>query len=99
MSERESLHDRARRVIPGGVSSGQRAVPGIEDLVVVASSGATFTDDRGKTYVDYHTSFGPQILGHADPDVDAATAEAARRGDLIGVGATDIEIEVAERIV
>jgi glutamate-1-semialdehyde 2,1-aminomutase len=99
MSQRDSLHERARRVIPGGVSSGQRAVPGIEDLVVVAASGATFTDDRGKTYVDYHTSFGPQILGHADPDVDAAAAAAARRVDLIGVGATDLEIELAERIV
>jgi glutamate-1-semialdehyde 2,1-aminomutase len=92
------LAERAARVIPGGVNSGQRRVPGLEDMVVVATSGATFTDAGGRTYTDYHAAFGPTILGHGDPDVDAAVAETARTVGLMGVGVTPIEIDLAERI-
>jgi glutamate-1-semialdehyde 2,1-aminomutase len=92
------LAERAARVIPGGVNSGQRRVPGLEDLVVTATSGSTFTDGNGRTYTDYHAAFGPPLLGHGDPDVDAAVAETARNVGLMGVGVTPIEIELAERI-
>jgi glutamate-1-semialdehyde 2,1-aminomutase len=94
-----SLRDRARAVIPGGVNSAQRQVPGLEDLVVTATHGATFTDDRGRTYVDYHAAFGPPLLGHNDPDVDRAVAEAGARLDNMGIGVTPIEIELAEKLV
>jgi glutamate-1-semialdehyde 2,1-aminomutase len=90
---------RARRVIPGGVNSGQRQVPGLEDLVVVSTSGATFTDDRGRTFTDYHSAFGPPLLGHNDPDVDAAMTREQARNDLMGVGVTPVEIELAESLV
>jgi glutamate-1-semialdehyde 2,1-aminomutase len=90
---------RARRVIPGGVNSGQRQVPGLEDLVVVSTSGATFTDARGRTFTDYHSAFGPPLLGHNDHDVDAAMAREQARNDLMGIGVTPVEIELAERIV
>jgi glutamate-1-semialdehyde 2,1-aminomutase len=92
------LAERAVRVIPGGVNSGQRRVPGLEDLVVTATSGATFTDATGRTYTDYHAAFGPPLLGHNDPDVDAAVAETARTVGLMGVGVSPIEVELAERI-
>ncbi len=92
------LAERAVRVIPGGVNSGQRRVPGLEDMVVTATSGATFTDAKGRTYTDYHAAFGPPLLGHNDPDVDAAVAETARTVGLMGVGVTAIEVELAERI-
>jgi glutamate-1-semialdehyde 2,1-aminomutase len=92
------LAARASRVIPGGVNSGQRRVPGLEELVVTATSGATFTDAEGNTYTDYHAAFGPPLLGHNDPDVDGAVAAAARSVGLMGVGVTPIEIELAERI-
>ena len=92
------LAARAARVIPGGVNSGQRRVAGLEDLVVVGTNGATFTDAEGRTFTDYHAAFGPPLLGHNDPDVDAAVASAARSVGLMGVGVTPIEIELAERI-
>ena len=57
-------------MIPGGVNSGQRRVPGLEDLVVTATSGSTFTDAEGRVYTDYHSAFGPPLLGHNGPDVD-----------------------------
>jgi len=91
--------DRGRSFIPGGVNSGQRQVPGIENLVVTATSGSTFTDAEGRTYTDYHAAFGPPLLGHNDPDVDAAVAEAGRRLDNMGVGVTPIEARLAEKLV
>jgi len=92
------LAARAAAVIPGGVNSGQRRVAGLEDLVVTATSGATFTDAEGRTYIDYHAAFGPPLLGHNDPDVDGAVAAAARSVGLMGVGVTPIEIELAEQL-
>ena len=93
------LAARARAVIPGGVNSGQRQVPGLEDLVVVRTHGCTFEDADGREYTDYHAAFGPALLGHNDPDVDRAFAETARAVDLMGVGVTPIEVELAEKLV
>jgi glutamate-1-semialdehyde 2,1-aminomutase len=92
------LAARAARVIPGGVNSGQRRIPGLESLVVAATSGSTFTDGDGNTYTDYHAAFGPPLLGHNDPDVDGAVAAAAKSVGLMGVGVSEIEVELAERI-
>jgi glutamate-1-semialdehyde 2,1-aminomutase len=94
-----SLADRASAAIPGGVNSGQRRVPGLEGLVVAATSGATFTAADGTTYTDYHAAFGPPLLGHGDPDVDAAVATTAAEVGNMGVGVTPVEIELAERLV
>jgi glutamate-1-semialdehyde 2,1-aminomutase len=93
------LARRAAAVIPGGVNSGQRQVPGLEELVVTATSGATFTDADGTVYTDYHAAFGPPLLGHNDADVDAAVAAAARSVGLMGVGVTPVEIRLAEKLV
>jgi glutamate-1-semialdehyde 2,1-aminomutase len=92
------LASRARAVIPGGVNSGQRRVPGIEDLVVVATDGSTFTDESGRVYTDYHAAFGPPILGYNDPDVTAAVEKAIRSVDHIGVGVSSVEVELAEKL-
>jgi glutamate-1-semialdehyde 2,1-aminomutase len=94
-----TVADRARMVIPGGVNSGQRCVPGIEDLVVASTAGATFTDTTGRTFVDYHAAFGPPLLGHNDPDVNAAVTTALHHLDLCGVGVTEQEVELAETVV
>jgi glutamate-1-semialdehyde 2,1-aminomutase len=98
-SSARALAARAAAAIPGGVNSGQRRVPGLEELVVVATSGATFTDAEGRTYTDYHAAFGPPLLGHNDPDVDAAAAATAAALGNMGVGVTPVEIELAERLV
>ena len=93
------LAARASAVIPGGVNSGQRRVPGLEELIITATSGSTFTDGDGRVYTDYHAAFGPPLLGHNDPDVDAAAAAAGRSVGLMGIGVTQVEIELAERLV
>lgn len=94
----QSLADRARMVIPGGVNSGQRQIPGLADLVIASSAGSRITDQSGRTYTDYHAAFGPQILGFHDPDVDAAVREAMSGPDLPGVAVTPAEIELAEEL-
>ena len=90
---------RARAVIPGGVNSGQRQVPGLENLVVARTHGCVFEDADGREYTDYHAAFGPALLGHNDPDVDRAYSEMARTVDLMGVGVTPVEVELAEKLV
>ena len=97
-TEAAELAARAARVIPGGVNSGQRRVPGLEELVIASTSGSTFTDGDGNTYTDYHAAFGPPLLGHGDPDVDGAVAAAAKEVGLMGIGVTRIEVELAEKI-
>jgi glutamate-1-semialdehyde 2,1-aminomutase len=93
------IAERARAVIPGGVNSGQRQVPGLENLVITRTHGAVFEDADGREYTDYHAAFGPALLGHNDPDVDRAFGEMARTVDLMGVGVTPIEVELAEKLV
>src|SRR5262249_20294510 len=61
--------------------------------------GAHFVDADGRRYLDFHAAFGPPVLGHADPDVDRAFAETARKVDLMGVGVTVQEVELAEKLV
>ena len=95
----KTMAERAQAVIPGGVNSAQRRVAGLEELVITATHGATFTDGDGNVYTDYHSAFGPPLLGHNDPDVDRAAAETARSVDLMGIGVTPVEIELAERLV
>ena len=91
---------RARAVIPGGVNSGQRQVPGLENLVIARTHGCVFEDADGREYTDYHAAFGPALLGHNDPDVDRAVQRRWRaRVDLMGVGVTPVEIELAEKLV
>ncbi len=89
---------RARGVIAGGVNSGQRRIPGLEDMVIASTSGATLTDVTGRTLVDFHGAYGPTILGHNDPDVDRAVHEATRTIDHVGVGVSLPEIELGELI-
>jgi glutamate-1-semialdehyde 2,1-aminomutase len=90
------LAARAERVIPGGVNSGNRRMPW--PLAVTRALGAYFTDADGAEYLDYHAAFGPLILGHNHPRVNAAVRAVTERLDIIGAGVTDIEVELAETI-
>ena len=93
-----TLPERARRVIPGGANSGARIVPGLEDMVITRAKGAIIEDLSGRTYVDYHAAYGPVILGHGDTDVLDAFNSACRQVDIVGVGVTEAEVELAEKI-
>ena len=90
--------DIARSVIPGGVNSGQRRLQGLLDVVITRTQGAHVYTQDGREFLDYHAAFGPTILGHNDPDVDRAAAEAIRRIDNPGIAVTAQEVELASRI-
>jgi len=98
LREQLNLAERARVVMPGGVNSGQRQIPGLENLVISATGGARFTDGEGREYIDFHSAFGPPLLGHRDPDVDAAAIAAIQEIDLMGVGVAPLEVELGERL-
>ena len=92
-----SLFQRATAVTPGGVNSGTRQLP--NPIVWDRAEGAYLYDKDGDRYLDYHAAFGPIILGHNHPAVNAAVAQAMTQVDLIGAGTTELEIRLAEKIV
>jgi len=96
----EELFERARAVIPGGVSSPVRAFRAVggSPLFVARAEGSRLWDADGRAYVDYVGSWGPMILGHAHPAVLDAVREAALRGTSYGAPCA-LEVELAERVV
>jgi glutamate-1-semialdehyde 2,1-aminomutase len=95
----KELFERARRVIPGGVNSPVRAFGsvGLEPRFLVSGSGCRVRDADGHEYLDYVGSWGPLILGHADPGVLAAVRAALARGTTFGAP-TELEVELAELV-
>ncbi len=87
---------RAERVIPGGLNSFSRYLG--PPYGFARSAGAHVWDFDGNRYVDYHAAFGAIVLGHNDPDVDAAVTDALSPVDLMGVGISRGEVEVAELV-
>lgn len=96
----EALFERARAVTPGGVNSPVRAFTAVGGTprFITSASGAWLTDADGNDYVDLICSWGPMLLGHAHPDVQAAVAGAVARGTSYGTP-TEPEVELAEEIV
>jgi glutamate-1-semialdehyde 2,1-aminomutase len=92
----EAWFERARAVTPGGVNSPVRAFNAVGGTprFITSASGAWLTDADGNDYVDLICSWGPMLLGHAHPDVQAAVAGAVARGTP-----TEPEVELAEEIV
>ncbi|MFF8610996.1 aminotransferase class III-fold pyridoxal phosphate-dependent enzyme [Streptomyces sp. NPDC015346] len=93
----QALMRRAGRVVPGAVHSGRRHLD--PPFCVRRAYGAYIENLEGRRYIDYHAGFGAVVLGHADADVNAQVAEAAARGTLFGVGTTEDEVRLAEKIV
>jgi glutamate-1-semialdehyde 2,1-aminomutase len=91
---------RAKRLIPGGVSSPARAFGAVggEPLFIARGEGAYLWDLDGNRYIDYIGSWGPMILGHCHPAVTAALDEVIRRGTSFGAP-TEAESELAELII
>lgn len=94
-----SLFDEARRYIAGGVNSPVRAFKGVggEPVFIRSARGAWLRTEDGRQLIDYVGSWGPMILGHADPAVVDAVRSAAERG--LGFGApTVMETELAAKV-
>jgi glutamate-1-semialdehyde 2,1-aminomutase len=92
-------HQRACRVIPGGVNSAARAFGAVggDPLLVDRAEGAYLFDIDGNRLIDYIGSWGPMILGHAHPKVLEAVTTAAAKGFSFGAP-TIAETEMAELV-
>ncbi len=94
-----SLYERAQELMPGGVSSPVRAFRAVggQPPFIEKGAGAYLYDVDGNRYIDYVLSWGPLILGHADPRVIGALNKAAARGTSFGAP-SPLEVELAELV-
>lgn len=99
MSRSERLFQEAVDLIPGGVNSPVRAFGsvGMTPRFIASAEGAYLTDVDGRHYLDYIGSWGPMILGHANPMVLEKVEEACRKGLSFGA-ATEAEVDMARLI-
>ena len=100
MDKNETLFERAKALIPGGVNSPVRAFKAVGGTprFVQRAQGAYFWDANGARYIDYIGSWGPMILGHGHPAVVEAVQKAVLDGLSYGAP-TEREVELAEEIV
>ncbi|HEY6638370.1 MAG TPA: glutamate-1-semialdehyde 2,1-aminomutase [Solirubrobacterales bacterium] len=100
MSRSEGLYRRALEVMPGGVNSPVRAMQqiGRSPIFIERGEGPYIWDVDGRRYVDWVSSWGPLILGHADTLVVEAIRQAAGRGTSYGAP-TAVEVELATEVV
>lgn len=95
IEQSEAVTLRAAASIAGGVVSLNRKVD--PALVFVRARGSRLWDADGNEYIDYHAAFAPHLLGHNDPEVNAAVRRAMDEGwSLMGSGTTPWEVRLAE---
>ena len=99
VDKNEVLFERAQKTIPGGVNSPVRAFRqvGGTPRFITKAKGPYFWDAENKRYIDLIMSWGPMIVGHANPEVVEAVQRAAETSFCYGAP-TEGEIELAERI-
>ncbi|HZV36627.1 MAG TPA: glutamate-1-semialdehyde 2,1-aminomutase [Verrucomicrobiae bacterium] len=95
----EALFAEALRYIPGGVNSPVRAFRAVggQPFFVNRAQGAHVFDVDGNDYVDYVGTWGPAILGHANPKIIKAVQNAAAHGTSFGIP-NPLEVEMAKLI-
>ena len=100
MEKSRKLFEEAVRVIPGGVNSPVRACRSVggEPVFVERGRGSRIYDVDGRAYLDFVSSWGPLICGHAAPWAVKAAAEALERGSSFGAP-TEAEVRLAQRLI
>jgi glutamate-1-semialdehyde 2,1-aminomutase len=95
-----SLFQEACKYIPGGVNSPVRAFRGVggEPIFFKRAQGAYVVAADNRRYIDYVGSWGPMILGHANPEVIRAVQEVAADGLSFGAP-TELETRLARRVI
>tara|TARA_B100001179_G_C18567600_1_gene393556 strand:- start:53 stop:1336 length:1284 start_codon:yes stop_codon:yes gene_type:complete len=95
----EQLFIEAQKYIPGGVNSpvrSFRAVGGTPPFIA-RGHGSHVWDVDGNEYIDFLGSWGPLILGHANPNVVEALKRASEEGTSFGAP-VELEVELAKMI-
>lgn len=92
--------ERANAVIPGGMY-GHMAVAAFSEQhpqFIASGNGCRIRDMDGHEYIDFMCGWGPVVLGHRHPDVEAAVQKQALLGDCLN-GASPLAVELAELLV
>ena len=99
VEQSKRLQQRAESLIPGGVNSPVRAFKSVggEPPFIVRGKGSHIWDADENEYIDYVGSWGPLILGHAEPGVLDALVSAACNGTSFGAS-TPSEADLAELV-
>jgi glutamate-1-semialdehyde 2,1-aminomutase len=97
ISRSRELLERAMKVTPGGVNTARRKID--PPLCIARGEGAYLEDLDGNRYIDYHAAYGAILLGHSYPAVNDRVIETIQDQVLFGVGTTEVEVAVAEKIV
>lgn len=93
------LFEEAKQYIPGGVNSPIRAFKsvGMSPAFIKKASGSKIFDADGNEYIDYVCSWGPMILGHANPEVTEEIIRAVHDGTSYGAP-TEKEVRLASMV-
>lgn len=99
-SQSQSLFEKAKNFIPGGVNSPVRAFKAVggNPIFIKSAKGAYIFDEDGNQYIELINSWGPMILGHAHPVIEEAILQAAKNSFSFGAP-TAKEVEMAEIII
>lgn len=95
-----ALFEAAKKVIPGGVNSPVRAFKSVGGIPIFVkqAEGAYLYDEDGNRLIDYISSWGPLLFGHAYPPVVDAVIAATKKGTSFGIP-TEVETQLAELVV
>ena len=94
----QQLRRRAKAVIPGGMYGHQAAPGAAYPQFMRGGRGARVWDVNGNEYVDLMCSYGPVVLGHRHPVVEAAARAQAELADCQN-GPGQAMVELAELLV
>lgn len=94
------LRARAQRVVPGGMWGHLNAarLPEGYPQFFASADGCRVRDVDGREYIDFMCSWGPVLLGHRHPEVEAAALAQAGNGDCLN-GPGEVMVELAEDFV
>lgn len=98
LGKSQKAFDDAKRYLPGGVNSPVRSYRSVGSTppFISSASGSRIYDIDNNEYIDFVLSWGPMILGHANPEVIASLQEAIPRGTSFGAP-TLLETELAKK--
>ena len=72
--------ERALRVFPGGISSGEFGLPPEQLVVMERGEGCKLWDTNNKEYLDFSMGWGSCLVGHARPEIVDAVRKQISRG-------------------
>lgn len=95
-----ALRARAARVVPGGMWGHLNAarLPEGYPQFFASAEGCRIRDVDGREYIDFMCSWGPVLLGHRHPEVEAAARAQAAKGDCFN-GPGEVMVDLAEDFV